>query len=154
MERTFIILKADCLLRGMIGEVISRFEKKGLKIVAVKMMKLDDEILNKHYAHHAGKPFFKRLVEFMVLAPVVCLVLEGKGAVSVVRKMSGVTNSREAEPGTIRGDLSLSMQSNIIHASDSLETAKKEIKLYFKDGELFNYDLPIYKFQYANDELE
>ncbi|MEM3031058.1 MAG: nucleoside-diphosphate kinase [Candidatus Micrarchaeia archaeon] len=151
MQRTFVMLKPDALTRGLIGEVISRFEKRGLRIVGLKMIRMDEKLCRTHYAHHAGKSFFPSLIRFMTSTPVVCLVLEGKQAIEVVRKMSGLTNAREAEPGTIRGDYSLSTQVNIIHASDTPEMAEAEITRFFKPGELFDYSLPFV--QYAEDEL-
>jgi len=152
MQRTFIMLKPDALNRGLVGEVISRFERRGLRILGLKMIKMDEKLCKAHYAHHAGKSFFASLIRFMTSAPVVCIVLEGKEAVNVARKMCGSTNSREAEAGTIRGDYSLSTQANIIHASDTPEMAEAEIARFFKPGELFDYKLPYYELQYAEDE--
>ncbi|MBI5159424.1 nucleoside-diphosphate kinase [Candidatus Micrarchaeota archaeon] len=152
MEQTFVLLKPDALNKKIIGEVVSRFERKGLKIVGLKMIQLTDELCKAHYAHHATKSFFPGLKKFVCSTPVVCMVLEGKDAVEAVRKMCGVTNSREAAPGTIRGDYSLSVQSNIIHASDSLETAYKEIERFFSPSEVHEYTLELDKVAYADDE--
>ncbi len=152
MQHTFVLLKPDALNKKIIGEVIARFERKGLKLVALKMIHLTEEICKSHYAHHVNKSFFPNLRKFVCSTPVVCMVLEGKDAVEVVRKMCGATNSREAAPGTIRGDYSLSVQSNIIHASDSLETACKEIERFFTPQEIFEYDLELDKVSYAEDE--
>lgn len=139
MERTLIILKPDAINRALVGEVIHRFERKGLKIIALKMIHLTDKILEDHYSHLVAKPFFKSIKEFMKKTPSVVMVLEGRKCVDVVRKMAGVTEGTDALPGTIRGDFSLSVQNTIIHASDSPETAKKEIKRFFSDGEIFQY---------------
>ncbi|MFH1285462.1 MAG: nucleoside-diphosphate kinase [Candidatus Micrarchaeota archaeon] len=136
MERTFVILKPDAVARGLSDEIIARFERKGLCIVGKKKFKFTKEICEEHYAHHTSKPFFPKLVDFMCSSEVICLVLEGKDVVNVVRKLCGATNSREAEPGTIRGDYGMSVQKNLVHASDSLETAKKEISRFFKPAEI------------------
>ncbi|MEM3060428.1 MAG: nucleoside-diphosphate kinase [Candidatus Anstonellales archaeon] len=138
-EQTLIILKPDCLIGGFVGEVIRRFERRGLKIIAMKMMRLEDSLLDEHYAHLKNKPFFSSIKKFMKSAPVIVAVLEGKECVRVVREMCGPTNPRNAAPGTIRGDFSLSIQCNIIHASDSPKTAETEIKKFFRKDELHNY---------------
>lgn len=139
MERTLVIIKPDAIERGLIGRIITRFEEKGLKIVGMKMMAADKTLLEKHYAHLKDLPFFTKIVAFMMSAPIVVLCIEGLEAVKVMRSMCGVTNSREAAPGTIRGDLAMSMRSNLVHASDSTATAAKEIELFFKEQELFQY---------------
>ena len=139
MERTLVIIKPDALNRGLIGEVIHRFERKGIKIVGMKMVHLSDKILEEHYAHLVTKPFFKSIREFMKSAPSVVMVLEGRKAVDVVRKLAGVTEGTEAMPGTIRGDFSLSIQNTIIHASDSIEASGKEIKRFFKEDEIHDF---------------
>jgi len=139
VERTLIILKPDAVNRGLVGEVIHRFERKGIKIAAMKMEHLTDKALEEHYAHLASKPFFPSIKNFMKSAPSVLIVLEGRRVVDVVRKMAGVTEGVDAEPGTIRGDFSLSIQNTIIHASDSVEAAPKEIKRFFKESELLEY---------------
>jgi len=154
MERTLVLLKPDALQRNLLGEIISRFEKKGLKIVGLKMIKLSEEILEEHYAHHKDKPFFRDLVEFMKSSPVVAMVLEGIEAVESVRLLVGPTLGRKADAGSIRGDFSMSQQHNIIHASDSPETAEKEIYRFFNENEIFDYqkiDLPAI---YSKEELE
>jgi len=153
IERTLIILKPDAVNRGMCGEVLARFERKGLKITALKMAWLDEKILREHYAHLAAKPFFPEIVEFMSRSPVIIGVLEGRNAVELVRGMCGVTDANKAAPGTIRGDFAISTSRNIIHASDSVETAKKEIARFFKQEELFDYKLNNEKYLYAADEL-
>jgi nucleoside-diphosphate kinase len=136
MERTFVMLKPDAIKKGVVGEVISRLESKGLSIVGMKMVQLDEKICNEHYAHHVGKPFFKGLVEFMCSTPVICMVLGGENAVEAVRELAGPTDSKKAPKGTIRGDFGMDVQANIIHASDSRETAEREIRRFFKKDEI------------------
>ncbi len=153
IERTFIILKPDAVNRGICGEVIARFEKKGLKIVAMKMAKLSEDVLKEHYAHHSGKPFFPDLIEFMSKSPVILGVVEGRNAVGLVRQMCGVTDANKAAPGTIRGDFALSTSRNVIHASDSTDTAKNEIEKFFRPDEIFDYELNNKQYLYAADEV-
>ncbi len=152
MERTLVLIKPDALQRGLIGRVMGYMEDKGLTLVGNKMIKLDDGLLHEHYAHLVDKPFFKGIADFMKSAPVVAQCWEGKGCVEVVRKLCGVTNARDAAPGTIRGDLGMSVQSNLIHASDSIETAEKEVPRFFKEDELFSYSKKNYEYLYAPDE--
>lgn len=133
------MVKPDGVQRGLIGGIIKRFEQKGLKLIAAKMAALDDELLNKWYVHHQDKPFFASLKTYMKSAPVVAMLWEGKDAVAVVRKMVGITLARNAEPGTIRGDLAMSQQYNLVHASESLEIAQKEEKLMFSPSEIFEW---------------
>ncbi|MDP2691537.1 MAG: nucleoside-diphosphate kinase [bacterium] len=152
MQRTLIILKPDTVQRGLVGEVVSRFERKGLKLVANKMTLLTGDILKEHYAHLVDKPFFPGIESFMKCSPVILQIWEGFGAIDVVRTMCGVTNSREASPGTIRGDLSSSYGSNIIHASDSPENAEAEVKRFFSDEEVFDYKKVIDQYSYSDDE--
>ena len=152
MQKTLVILKPSAIQRGIAGEIISRFEKKGLQIVGMKMVELSDEILENHYAHLKNKPFFSRIKNSMQTSPVILMVAKGVGAVEVVRKMAGVTNGREALPGTIRGDYSVSVQENIVHASDSLETADIEIKRFFRSDEIYEYPQQLLPNIYANDE--
>ena len=140
MERTLILVKPDGVQRGLAGEIISRLERRGLRIVAVKMMKVSTALAKKHYGEHAAKPFFPGLVEYITSGPIVAAVLEGTRAVDVVRKTMGKTNPADAEPGTIRGDLALEMGRNLIHGSDSRESAKREIALFFGDGGVFKYE--------------
>ncbi|MCF7906822.1 nucleoside-diphosphate kinase [Patescibacteria group bacterium] len=153
MEKTLILLKPDSLQRNLLGQIMSRFENKGLKIVGLKMMKLSDSLLSEHYAHHQDKPFFKDLVNFMGSAPVIAMVLEGVEAISTVRILCGPTSGRKADVGSIRGDFSMSGQHNIIHASDSLEAAQQEIKRFFQDDEIFNYQKLDLSAIYAQEEL-
>jgi len=153
-EKTLIIVKPDALNRALVGDIINRFERKGLKIVGLKMVQLNDKILADHYAHLADKPFFPRIANFMKKWPVVVMVLEGLEAVDSVRLITGETLGRKADAGTIRGDFSMSIQANIVHASDSKENADKEIKRFFKDEELFNWERLDLEVLYAEDERE
>jgi nucleoside-diphosphate kinase len=139
VERTFVMLKPDAVQRGLIGEIISRFEKKGLKIVAMKMLKVDKALAEEHYAEHREKPFFQSLVDYITSGPVVAMVVEGKNAIKIVRTLVGATNPAEALPGTIRGDYGLEVGRNVIHASDSPESAEREISLFFKPDEILEY---------------
>lgn len=152
MQRTVVLLKPDTLQRGLVGEIIHRFERKGLKLVALKMTAVGDAILNEHYAHHKDKAFFAGLKKFMASAPIVCMLLEGVDAIAVVRKMAGATNSREAELGSIRGDFSMSTSANIIHVSDSEASAKEEEKRFFKGDEVFDWQAAFRDFLYGEDE--
>lgn len=153
MEKTLVILKPSAVQRSIVGEVTSRFEKKGLRLAAIKMMRLTDKLLDEHYAHLVTKPFFQRIKNSMMAAPVVCCVYEGVDAVETVRLMTGSTNGRKAAPGTIRGDYGMSSQENIIHASDSPENAIIEINRFFNSDEIFDYKLASHQFIYANDEF-
>lgn len=139
LERTVVLIKPDAVQRGYIGEIIHRFERKGLQLVAMKMMRLTDEVLDVHYAHHLGKPFFKALKEFMQSSPVIAIIWEGPQSVAVVRTMIGPTKASEAAPGTIRGDFANDTAYNMIHASDSPETALAEIERFFNPDELHAY---------------
>ncbi|WP_449246383.1 nucleoside-diphosphate kinase [Desulfarculus baarsii] len=152
MERTLILIKPDAIARGLAGRILGRFEEKGLKIAGMKMIQLDDAKLREHYSHLADKPFFPTICEFMSRTPVLALCLEGLEAVSVCRKLCGVTNARNAEPGTIRGDMAMSMQANLVHASDSVETAQAEVARFFGAGELFDYQPALLAYLYASDE--
>src|SRR3990167_42114 len=152
IEKTLIIIKPDAINRGLLGEIVQRFERKGLKIVAMKMMHLHDKLLEEHYPHIKDKPFFPGVKKFMQASPTVVLVLEGFEAVEVVRLMCGPTKASIAPAGTIRGDYALSVQSNVVHASDSKETAKKEIKRFFKEDEILNYEKIDYELLLAPDE--
>ncbi len=151
-ERTLVLLKPCTVKRNLIGEIISRFERKGLRVVGMKMMQLNDAILSEHYAHLAEKPFFRRIKDAMMATPVVAMALEGVEAIEVVRTLAGPTNGRKALPGTIRGDYSMSFQENIVHASDGPETAAVELKRFFKDEEIFDFPRPLFADFYANDE--
>ncbi len=140
IQKTVVLLKPDALQRDLLGEIITRFERKGLKIVAMKFIRLTHEMLDVHYLHHAGKDFFESLKQFMMQTPVVGLILEGLDAVSEVRRLIGSTDPRKADAGTIRADFCMNMPSNLIHASDSTESAQDEIKRFFQDDELFIYE--------------
>ena len=140
-ERTFVMLKPDAVQRGLIGEIISRIERKGLKIAAMKLIQVDRGLAERHYDVHREKPFFTELVEFVTSSPVVVMVVEGREAVRVVRRLMGATDPLEAAPGTIRGDLGLDITKNLIHGSDSPETARREIGLFFSDDEILDYEL-------------
>jgi len=153
MERTLVLIKPDAVSRGLMGRLISRFEAKGLQIVGCKMMQLDDRLLAEHYSHLADKPFFPRIAAFMKTTPVVALCVQGLEAVEVVRQMCGVTNSRTAAPGTIRGDLGMSIQCNLVHASDEPATAEVEVKRFFQPEELFDYTPLNQGIIYADDEV-
>jgi nucleoside-diphosphate kinase len=152
MEVTLVILKPSAVQRGIVGKVISRFERKGIQIVGMKMLELTDEMLNEHYSHLAAKSFFGRVKAGMQTSPVVVIALKGLDVINVVRKLAGVTNGRDAQPGTIRGDFSMSVQENIVHASDSPEAAQAELKRFFTEGEIFNYPQCLVPYLYANDE--
>ncbi len=152
MERTLLIFKPDALNRALVGEILHRFERKGLKIVGMKMMYLDDDLLDEHYSHLKDKPFFPRIKKFMKSAPSILCVLEGNNVITVVRNLVGVTRGYEASSGTIRGDYSLSGQCNVVHASDSVVASDIEIARFFKDSELFNYEKVDLNFVYAEDE--
>lgn len=152
-ERTLVIIKPSAVHRQLIGEVISRFEKKGLRLVAMKMMKLSDEILEEHYSHLVDKPFYSRIKQSMQTTPVVVCCWEGLDCVRVVRVMSGITNSRMADAGTIRGDYSMSVQENIVHSSDTAENAAIEIHRFFNENEYFDYIRPIDTAMYSADEM-
>lgn len=151
-EKTLIIIKPDTLQRNLLGEVINRFEKKGLKIIGLKMVSISDALISEHYAHHKDKPFFEDLKSFMQSAPLVIMVLEGFGAVNAVRLIVGPTSGREADAGSIRGDLSMSASHNIVHASDSKNTADEEIERFFKDEELFEYKKTDFSAIYDEEE--
>lgn len=149
IQRTLVLLKPDALQRDLLGEIIRRFELKGLKFVALKFIRLNDEMLTEHYAHLADKPFFASLKQFMMQTPVVGMVLEGIDAVEAVRKIVGATNPRAADAGTIRADFSMNVPSNLIHASDSSENAVVEVRRFFKDEELFSYEKITDRFQFG-----
>jgi len=151
-ERTLIIIKPDALQRNLLGEIIARFERKGLKIIGLKMISMDDVLLEKHYSHHKNKPFFKSLKKYMESSPVIMMVLEGLEVINAVRLITGITKGREADAGTIRGDFAMSSQCNIIHASDSSDNAEKEIYRFFNNDELFNYTKIDFGYIYGEEE--
>lgn len=153
MERTLVIIKPSALLRGIGGEIISRFEKKGLKLVALKMYRFTREKCAEHYAHLLERPFYPLIEASMMASPVILCCWEGVDAVEVVRGMTGVTNGRKALPGTVRGDFCMSSQENIIHTSDSRENAEIELRRFFKDEDYFEYDSPALNCIYSPDEI-
>lgn len=152
IEKTLVLLKPCTLQRALVGEIINIFEKKGLHICGMKMMQLTDALLSEHYAHLSGKPFFQRVKNSMMAAPVVALCLSGVDAVAVVRTLAGPTNGRAAAPGTIRGSYSMSFQENVVHASDSPETAAVELARFFRPEEILDWKPCSHPFLYANDE--
>jgi nucleoside-diphosphate kinase len=139
MERSLVLVKPDAIQRGLAGVIISRLEKRGLKIVAMKMLQMDKELAQQHYAVHQNKAFFNDLVEFITSCPIIAAVFEGERAVEVIRHTMGETDPAKAYPGTIRGDFGLDIQHNLVHGSDSVENAKKEISLFFPAGEILDY---------------
>lgn len=140
MERTFIAIKPDGVQRGLVGQIISRFETKGFTLVGLKIMTVTKELAEKHYDVHKERPFFSSLIEFIKSGPLVAMVWEGEGVVASARKIIGATNPLTAEPGTIRGDYGISVGRNLIHGSDAIETAKTEISLWFKEEELVSWE--------------
>ena len=150
-EKTLIIMKPDALQRNLLGEIIHRFERKGLKIVGIKMLQLEDVLLEDHYAHLKDKDFFTGLKKFMKSSPVVAIVLSGINAIAATRLIVGPTRGYEADAGSIRGDFALSGQSNIVHASDSPESSEKEVKRFFSDKELFDYKRNDFDFVHSDE---
>ena len=139
VEQTLVLVKPDAMHRGLAGEVISRLERKGLKIVAMKLIQVDEALASRHYEAHVDKPFFPSLVKFITSCPVVAMVVQGRSAVEVVRQTMGQTESTKAAPGTIRGDLAMDLQNNLVHGSDSTESATREIGLFFSQNEILSY---------------
>lgn len=152
MERTLVLIKPDGVQRGLVGEIVSRFEKKGLKMVACKMMRLDEAVLREHYAHIADKPFFPGVANFMKSSPVLAMAWEGLECVEAVRLITGVTKGRTADAGTIRGDFAMSVSCNVIHTSDSVENAVKEVARFFNPDELHEYFKSEYEHVYNEEE--
>ncbi len=139
MERSLVLIKPDAMQRRLAGTLISRLEQQRLKLVALKMLHLDKALAERHYAIHADKPFFEGLIDYITSTPIIASVFEGKGAVEVIRETMGATDPAKAEPGTIRRDFGSDIQQNVVHSSDSIETAEKEIKLFFAEDEIFDY---------------
>ncbi len=152
MERTLVLIKPDAIQRDLIGDIIRQFERKGLKLVGIKMMTLSDDLLEEHYSHLRGRDFFTEVKTFMRSTPIIASCWEGIDCVNTVRLLCGITKAREAEPGTIRGELAMSVQANLVHASDSLETAGVEIERFFKPEELFDYEDVLQPFIYSSRE--
>jgi nucleoside-diphosphate kinase len=152
MERTVVLVKPDGVQRALVGEIIHRFERKGLKLAAIKMTNLSDSLLDEWYAHHKDKAFFPDLKSYMKSYPVVAMLWEGLEAVAAVRIMIGITKARDAAPGTVRGDFAMSQQYNLIHASENSEIAKREEALMFDKSEIFNWEKQEYNHVYASEE--
>ena len=152
IEKSLIILKPDCLQRNLLGEIIKRFENKGLKIAGLKMGRISDEQIDEHYSHHKDKSFFGGLKGFMQSAPVIFIAIEGYDAIDAIRAIVGSTVGRKADAGSVRGDFSMSHSNNIVHASDSAEAAEVEINRFFKPEEIFDYLKDDWKWVYADDE--
>ncbi len=139
-ERTLILVKPDGMQRGLAGEIISRLESRGLRIVGLRMLQVDEALAKRHYAEHEGKPFFAGLIDYITSSPIIAAVLEGTRAIEVVRKTIGATNPADAEPGTIRGDLGIELGRNLIHGSDGPDSAAREIALFFDESQTFDYE--------------
>lgn len=152
MERSLVLLKPDCVQRRLTGKIISRFEDKAIEIVAMKLMQITPEMSKQHYAEHVEKPFYPGLEQFITASPVVAMVVQGLDVIRVVREMLGATNGLKANPGTIRGDFSSSQQMNLVHASDGAEASAREIKLYFTQDEIIDYDSCMKSWCRADDE--
>jgi nucleoside-diphosphate kinase len=143
VQRTLVLCKPDAVQRGIVGRIVSRFEDKGFKIVGLKMMQVDEALARTHYQEHIEKPFFSELVEFITASPIVAMAVEGENAVEVVRGVMGTTNPQKATPGTIRGDFGLNLTKNLVHGSDSLASADRELALFFSEDEIYTYSLSI-----------
>jgi nucleoside-diphosphate kinase len=143
MEKSLILIKPDALQRGLAGEILSRFEKKGMKIIAMKMLHMDRKLAEQHYSIHKGKGFFAELIDYITSSPIIAVVLQGKSAVEVIRRTLGETDPAKASPGTVRGDFGLDIGYNLVHGSDSIENARKEINLFFGTDELVDYSRDI-----------
>ncbi len=152
MEKTLIILKPDCVQRRLIGRIVQRFEDKGLTIAGMKLMQIPNELAERHYAPHQGKPFYPGLIEYITSGPVVVLALAGQGVIDMARKQMGQTFGYEADPGTIRGDFGASKTYNLVHGSDAPESAETEIALYFQPGELLEYETPAHGWTFKPGE--
>ena len=140
MQKTLVLLKPDAVQRGLVGELVSRLERKGLKLVGMKLVRMNDALARQHYAEHVDKPFFKGLAEFITSGPLVAMAIEGEDAICMVRTLMGETNPANAAPGTVRGDYAVSIGLNLVHGSDSPESAQRELALFFKEDEILEYD--------------
>ncbi len=147
-ERTLVLLKPDAVQRGLVGKIIGRLEDRGLKIAGLKLMRMDMPLARRHYAEHVEKPFFPGMAEFMTSRPIVAMAIEGENAAEIVRKTMGATNPRDAAPGTMRGDWAVDIGKNLIHGSDSPESALRELEIFFGDDELFDYERKIESWVY------
>ncbi len=145
MQKTLLLVKPDGVQRGLVGQIVSRIEQKGLKLVGLKLMKVSKELANQHYGEHIGKPFFNDLVDFITSSPIVAMAVEGDNAVQVMRVIMGTTNPQEASPGTIRGDFGMTIGMNLIHGSDSAESAERELSLFFNSEEILDYQREVDK---------
>ena len=152
MERTLVLIKPDAIERGIVGEILTRIERKGLKLVGVQMMVLTEELIKEHYSHLIDKPFFPEIGSFMSSLPIIAVCVEGLDAIDTVRRVAGITLAREADPGTIRGDFAMSVQCNLIHASDSPENAKAEVERFFSENQIHPYDRLVDTVVYASKE--
>ncbi len=152
MDRTLVLIKPDAMQRGLVGEIISRLERRGLRIVALRLFQMDEALARRHYAEHEGKPFYEGLIEYITACPIVAVALEGTKAVEVVRRTVGATDPVVADPGTIRADLGLEMGRNLIHGSDSPESARRELALFFGEGEIRSYERQIDRWVFENSE--
>jgi nucleoside-diphosphate kinase len=152
MQRTLVLIKPDAVQRGLVGEIISRLERRGLRIAALRLLQVDEGLARRHYAEHVDKPFFGQLVGFITSSPIVAAVLEGPHAVEVVRQTMGATDPRKAAPGTIRGDLGLDITHNLVHGSDSEETAQREIALFFQESDIVPYRRDVDRWAFGDSE--
>ena len=143
MERTLVLIKPDAMQRGLAGEIIARLERRGLRIIAMRLLHMDEALARQHYAAHEGKTFFPGLIRYITSSPIIAAVFEGNSAVEIVRQSMGATNPAQAAPGTIRADLGIDTGRNLVHGSDSLESAEKETRLFFQEGEMFSYERSI-----------
>ncbi|MHB8585538.1 MAG: nucleoside-diphosphate kinase [Thermoplasmatota archaeon] len=141
-ERTFVMVKPDGVARALVGEIVARYERRGLRVAGLKLMRVPRSLAEQHYAEHQGKPFYAGLVNYITSGPVVAMAIEGKNAVAIVRSMNGATKPQDAAPGSIRGDFAIDIGRNIVHGSDSVESAKRELELYFTKDEIVDWDLP------------
>ena len=141
MEKSFVMIKPDGVSRRLMGKVLTRFEEKGLQIIAIKMLAIDESLAKTHYGEHVDKPFFKDLVSYITSSPALAMVIKGDDAISLIRKMVGATNPKDADQGTIRGDFAIDMGRNVIHASDSPKSAQREISLFFNENEICDYSI-------------
>ncbi len=151
MERTLVLIKPDAMQRGLAGEILSRLERRGLRIAALRLFQMDEGLARRHYAEHEGKPFYEGLISYITACPIIAAVLEGTDAVGTVRKTMGATNPTAADPGTIRGDLAMEMGRNLIHGSGSLESAKRETALFFRDDEMHCYVRDVDRWVFEGD---
>ncbi len=151
MERTLILIKPDAMQRGLAGEIIARLERRGLRLVALRLFQMDEALARRHYAEHEGKPFYRTLVDFITACPIVAAILEGPNAVEIVRAAMGATDPRQATPGTIRGDYGLNITQNLIHGSDSSQSAQREIDLFFREDDIHSYPRDLDRWLFDQD---